>query len=269
MRTLVGYYNNKACSSFRLKEPAMFVGHVISGETSPLRLGVLKFYAKREVRLLGLLYRIMQTRAIDNRFVRELLYWTLVVPMARWAVTGTPIAPQDLEEFIASLEPGVFAVGPCRCRLAHHACDHPLETDIVIKQGVGIWRELFADDYREISGVEALELCRGYHEQGLAQITYRFMDIGANENNFVICNCCKDGCMPLLALDLYGPERYPFHRGLRRAMVDNALCEGCGTCVEACPFGARKVVGQVSVIDECFGCGLCASLCPEGASTMA
>jgi ferredoxin len=229
----------------------------MSGETSPIRLGILKFYAKREVKLLALLYRLLNSRLIGNRLIRELVYWILVVPTARWAVTGTPVAPQDLEEFVTSLSPGRIAIGPCRCRLAHGACDHPLETDIVIKQGFGIWSDLFPRDYREITAAEAVELCRGYHEKGLAQITYKFMDVGSNDNYFVVCNCCKDGCLPLLALDFYGPDKYPFHRGTRRAAVDSTKCRGCGTCIEVCPFGARELSGGVSVITECFGCGLC------------
>ena len=244
------------------------LAHVITGETSPVRLGVLKFYAKHEVTVLKVLYWLLNSRIIQNRLVGELVYWTLVVPTAKWAITGTPVAPPDIESFIRSLQPSRIAVGPCRCRLAHGACDHTLETDIVIKQGFGIWTDLFPEDYREISTDEAIELCRQLHGQGLSQITYRFLDIGTNENYFVICNCCKDGCMPLLSLDFYGPDRYPFHRGTRRSAVDETKCLGCSTCMEVCPFGARKIVEGKAVVGDCFGCGLCTSHCPNGASIL-
>lgn len=244
------------------------IAHVITGETSPVRLGILKFYAKREVAILRLLYWMLNTRMINYWPVKQLVYWTLVVPTAKWAITGMPVSPDDLEGFVRVLNPTRVAVGPCRCRLAHQACDHPLETDIVIKQGFGIWTDLFPEDYREISVDEAIELCRKLHGQGLSQITYRFMDFGTNENYFVICNCCKDGCMPLLSLDFYGPDKYPFHKGTRRSVVDTSKCKGCGTCVEVCQFKARKIVDGIAVVGECFGCGLCASHCPNGANTM-
>ena len=42
-------------------------------------------------------------------------------------------------------------------------------------------------------------------------------------------------------------------------------CLGFGTCAEACPFGAIKMVDQLSVIDEekCVGCGKCVDACPR------
>jgi NAD-dependent dihydropyrimidine dehydrogenase PreA subunit len=234
-----------------------------------LRLGVLRFYARREVRLLAVLFRLLNSRLMRNRVARELVYWLLVLPSARWAISGTPVAPGELEGFVRSLVPGRIAVGPCRCRLAHHACGHPLETDIVIKQGYGIWTDLFPDEYREIDADEAIGLCRGFHDAGLAQIAYRFIDVGTNDNYFVICNCCTDGCLPLLSMKMYGVDRYPFHRGALVAVVDEALCSGCGACVEICPFDGRKIVGGRAVVSDCFGCGLCATVCGSGAGGMA
>jgi heterodisulfide reductase subunit A-like polyferredoxin len=74
--------------------------------------------------------------------------------------------------------------------------------------------------------------------------------------------------MPLLALQFYGPDKYPFHKGNRRAFLQSAACTGCGTCVDYCVFSARSVMGGEARIGECFGCGLCASHCPSGASRM-
>jgi acyl-homoserine lactone acylase PvdQ len=41
----------------------------------------------------------------------------------------------------------------------------------------------------------------------------------------------------------------------------------CGTCVDKCHFGSRKMVnGKLEVnLDRCFGCGLCVSTCPTNA----
>jgi heterodisulfide reductase subunit A len=52
--------------------------------------------------------------------------------------------------------------------------------------------------------------------------------------------------------------------------VDEDICSGCGVCVEACPYGARRIdswTGKAQVIAAlCQGCGACAVACPSGAT---
>ncbi|MHC1743090.1 MAG: 4Fe-4S binding protein [Syntrophobacteraceae bacterium] len=57
--------------------------------------------------------------------------------------------------------------------------------------------------------------------------------------------------------------------------VDQAMCRGCGKCVEVCPYGAPQLVEvaediYVSQIQEalCKGCGACAVACPTGAAAI-
>jgi electron transport complex protein RnfB len=51
------------------------------------------------------------------------------------------------------------------------------------------------------------------------------------------------------------------------AITDEALCTGCGSCLESCFFEARRLEdGALHVMDErCFGCGRCLASCPEDA----
>ncbi|MBP3730154.1 MAG: Fe-S cluster domain-containing protein [Mailhella sp.] len=43
-------------------------------------------------------------------------------------------------------------------------------------------------------------------------------------------------------------------------------CLGFGDCVQACPFGAMKIVDDIACVDiqRCTGCGLCTKACPRG-----
>ncbi len=57
--------------------------------------------------------------------------------------------------------------------------------------------------------------------------------------------------------------------------MDQALCRGCGKCVEVCPFGAPELIElkdgiMVSHVREamCKGCGACAVVCPTGAAAI-
>lgn len=54
------------------------------------------------------------------------------------------------------------------------------------------------------------------------------------------------------------------------AYVQERLCSGCGLCVSACPYEARRIdeANNVAVVleDLCKGCGTCVISCPNGAS---
>jgi len=86
-----------------------------------------------------------------------------------------------------------------------------------------------------------------------------------------ICNCQPGDCLGLRTLALDVETMY---RGEEMAVVDPALCSGCGLCAEACHFGAIAGAGAAAewrtAIDprKCFGCGLCRNRCPQAAITM-
>lgn len=55
------------------------------------------------------------------------------------------------------------------------------------------------------------------------------------------------------------------HRA-NRAIIDISKCNGCGQCIEACPFKALSLVEEKMVRDDekCMDCSHCLYLCPEG-----
>ncbi len=53
---------------------------------------------------------------------------------------------------------------------------------------------------------------------------------------------------------------------MSRLEISNELCTVCGSCVEACPFGALEAESDtVAVNDRCTFCGACVDVCPAKA----
>jgi hypothetical protein len=59
------------------------------------------------------------------------------------------------------------------------------------------------------------------------------------------------------------------HRA-NRALIDISKCNGCGQCVEVCPFEALSLVDEKMVRDDekCMDCSHCLYLCTEGVYSM-
>ncbi len=49
--------------------------------------------------------------------------------------------------------------------------------------------------------------------------------------------------------------------------IDRDRCDGCGACIEACPYGALRLKDSKAEIDyrRCVQCGTCIDICPTGA----
>lgn len=156
-----------------------------------------------------------------------------------------------------------LAVTSCACRLRARECEGPVEVclqlnraaEYTIKRGSG----------REVTRAEAKEILKQSEEAGLVHTTENRLG-----NGHVICNCCPCCCgvLPrvfeggksvLLAPSRFLPE------------VDDDVCTGCRTCVEACPVDALSLdagvpEGKMALEAElCIGCGQCAYQCPEEA----
>jgi ferredoxin len=146
-------------------------------------------------------------------------------------------------------------------------------TDIVIKSTSKIWYEdLFPGDYRVISKNEAKKICRDSRKAGMIQAIDRHMYFKNSQNHFVICNCCKESCVPLIAYRLFKDEPFSWLQPRSVAAVSLKKCRGCGECIAACPFEERVLRGEGkrkhAAVLNCMGCGICVDACPNGANRM-
>lgn len=247
----------------------MHWGNVFIEEQSWFRLLLMKVFARVELRLLAAFYWMLHRDFMKEAWVRKVLYWSMAKFAGERMVVGEVKTLEEMLEFIAGLpDSSTIALGPCRCRLATHACGHPMETDIFILTGAPIWLKAFPGDFRPITREEASKVVNDCYEIGLVPMLDRHMYFRGSTNYFVICNCCACACLPIQAYRGFKREGYHFIPSAQVSVVDLDKCTGCATCVEVCAFGERELRdGKVRVLD-CQGCGLCVKPCPNRANRM-
>ncbi len=83
---------------------------------------------------------------------------------------------------------------------------------------------------------EGLDLLQQAYDQNLVQF-------GENVRTGVnfICNCCGCCCEAMIAARKFGMLN-PVHTSNFLPVVDEATCNGCGKCVNACPVEAMTLV---------------------------
>ncbi len=68
------------------------------------------------------------------------------------------------------------------------------------------------------------------------------------------CGVCRDVCPVEAIRDVGG-----------HLAIDESLCTGCLSCVEACPHGVITTHAAWASPRKCTQCGACAEYCPTGA----
>jgi ferredoxin len=183
--------------------------------------------------------------ALDHDLALRDLEQIIPYPMARDLVLNGP--------------PEVIAY-ECGCRHARAKPCQPTQVCMVIGQPfVDFVLEHNPHSSRRLTQAEAVDLLQAEHARGHLHSAW-FKDACLNRF-YVICNCCKCCCGGIEAMVKYGSPALASSGYV--AQVDGSLCTACGTCVEACPFGALSLDEIVSVNwDKCMGCGVCTGQCP-------
>ena len=135
-----------------------------------------------------------------------------------------------------------------------------------------------------VPGIEefARTLRIGYDEDGfLAEAHVKLRPVETNTAGIFLAGACqapKDipdtvsqaGCAAAKVLGMFSEDHLTSEPIV--AAVDEEICSGCGLCVKACSYDARKLdeKKRVALVEEvlCQGCSACASACPNGATVL-
>jgi len=182
---------------------------------------------------------------------------------------------EDMEQILRRSERISFMM--CGCRGLWQKCDNPVDVCLQVQfpPENGEYKgeaHQYIKPPKDVSFDEALEVINRCENLGLVHIPLN------TSHGDLICNCCDDCCMvinPMLnrgggiIWEILTPSRY-------RAVVDQELCVGCGTCLKRCKFSAIETVDvpgskkpKTRIINEhCLGCGVCVVKCTKKALTL-
>jgi ferredoxin len=152
-----------------------------------------------------------------------------------------------------------FFITVCGCRSLRGGCARS-RMDVCLAFRPDFWQD--DPNLRKATRDEALALVAEADARGLISRPFRNADDPQKLDG--VCFCCPECC------HYFNHPEDPFDKGSLCETTRRDECIDCGVCVDACHFGARKLVGGKLVIDrdKCVGCGLCVGACPSGCIEM-
>lgn len=197
-----------------------------------------------------------------------------VIPIGE-AVDGTDaesaaVPSAVLEHFIREAD-FRWIMDFCICRDSAGCTDYPTDLGCLFLGAAA--RGINPKFGRPATESEALEHVARCREAGLVHLVGRnkldtvWLNVGPSHRLLTICHCCPCCCLwkVLPTIDPVISGKVTRMPGVRVSVTDQ--CVGCGTCTHgACFVSAIQLEGKQAVIDDalCRGCGRCADLCPNG-----
>jgi electron transport complex protein RnfB len=172
--------------------------------------------------------------------------------------------PYEIAEKIIDAN-STFAVAICICRqeqrMLGKGCGKLLEA--CLSFGSAAEHDVAVGRGRKISREEALAILKQADEAGLV------LQPGNSKKPGFICACCGDCCGVLRQIKLH-PHPASYISSPYIVSHDDAICSGCGTCIERCQMEAISIPDGVAQVnpERCIGCGLCVTTCSTGAMSL-
>ena len=173
------------------------------------------------------------------------------------------IIPYKLAKDIILHNPDHIVVLDCPCRCSRENPCLPLDVCLIIGEPfASMVNEQHPTRSRWITQDEAQQIIQEEDQRG--HVHHAFFKDAMLGRFYAICNCCSCCCgaiqahrngTPMLASSGYV------------CSIEEALCIGCGTCVDYCQFAALSLDGFTAHVDTkaCMGCGVCMDKCDQGA----
>jgi len=191
--------------------------------------------------------------------------WMRVLP-AEQSISSMEVVPyQKASELISQVE--TVAITDCICRkeqkLVGRGCDRPRDS---ICMYFNLWAEFVIDKGigQRAAVADALKVLERGENAGLVHTGLNVM-----EQMGGMCQCCPCCCGVLRSV-----TEFKLARGVAKSdfysTVDIDLCNGCESCLAACPVSAISMDDEKAVVNtaECIGCGVCVVECPTGATSL-
>lgn len=189
---------------------------------------------------------------------------------------------EDVEEVFRRAE--IIIAGPCGCRLGGTGmmsgktgeksvrCDHPIWNCFQFSRETLELSRKRGNEMRVYTIGQALEKS---DEAEMAGLVHQGPANAAIMPG-ILCNCASDCCSILMQSQASGEDLQAIYSPSRfLAVVDQAKCAGCQTCIDRCSFnaikmakvpGSKKMKAEVNV-RACMGCGVCVVGCAQKALT--
>jgi len=151
-----------------------------------------------------------------------------------------------------------FWVSNCGCREGRGGCARSrMDVCLFFAQDWGYGTGGTGSNFKEVPKSHVEEIFR--EAEGKHLVTRPFRNPPDMIEVAGICFCCDDCCVHFV-----NPSENVCDKGKLIEKTDLDKCIGCGTCVDVCYFGARKLDDKLIIDqDNCYGCGLCVDVCPE------
>ena len=174
----------------------------------------------------------------------------------------------DVYEILRRNE-GHIGIANCFCRThkkisENKECDLGIPNEACMAVGPIADQILANGSGRKLSLEEASVILEDFEKKGCIHTAFHFKNNADNEE-MVICNCCKDCCL------MYkGYQQGEFSMLYMRSsyvpeLNDENRCVGCNMCAKYCPTDAtyydKEKKKLVFDYEKCIGCGQCVSQC--------